>query len=53
MTLKKILYFKNIKLLIIGLILAVLFILNLFVLNKVMSNSPQETQIERTNRVFH
>ena len=44
---------KNIKLILIGLMLGMLFIINLFVLNKVISNSPQETKVERTNRVFH
>lgn len=53
MTLKNILNLKNIKLIIIGLMLGALVILNLFVLNKVISNSPQETQLERPNRVFH
>ncbi len=53
MTLKNILNLKNIKLLLIGLMIGMLFILNLYALNKVISNSPQETKIEITNRVFH
>lgn len=50
---KNLIHLKNIKLILIGVMISVLFFLNLFVLNKVITNSNQEIHTERTIKLSH